>query len=126
MRMLKKRKPRGIKLNGEPSLDMCTCYSFYCDPMTVSSKFSQKIDKRIKLGVHPPCGTTPCSCKSSSALPKRPKYVDMVPGEMTEELVRAIRIDQEKTYQEWADILGLPKQEIYNIKKFKTWRHVKP
>lgn len=50
----------------------------------------------------------------------------MVPGEMTEELVRAIRIDQEKTYQEWADILGLPKQEIYNIKKFKTWRHVKP
>ena len=123
--MVKKRKPRGIKLDGTRSLDMCTCYAFHCDPLTVSRKFRQKINNRHQLGLHPPCGTNPCSCKSSSLLPQRPKHVNIIPGEINEDVVRAIRIDNDRTYQEWADLLGVPKLEIFNIKKFKTWRQVR-
>ena len=60
------RKPRGIKKDGTRSMDLCPyCYSFNCDSGTMSQKFSQKIDRRHHAGVHPACGTNPCSCHSS-------------------------------------------------------------
>jgi len=62
----KKRKRRGIKKNGYRSLDLCTgCYSFHCDPMMMSRKFSNKIRERLKAGLCPACGSNPCKCKSS-------------------------------------------------------------
>jgi len=65
MRYIKPRKPRGIKLNGERSLDMCPgCHSFYCDPMTDSIEWMKKKEKRIKANVCIACGQNPCRCKS--------------------------------------------------------------
>jgi|GEM_PF-3281412 len=62
----KKRKPRGIKQDGTPSLDMCPgCYSFFCDPTVMSDKFREKIRRRISQGLCPACGAKPCKCKSS-------------------------------------------------------------
>ena len=61
----KKRKPRGIKLTGERSLDLCDgCLSFHCDPMTMSAKFTRKITKRLENLQCPACGHRPCTCKS--------------------------------------------------------------
>jgi len=66
MKIKKARKPRGIKKNGHRSLDMCPdCLSFYCDPMRMSSKFRDKVNKRRDLGVCPSCGAKPCKCKST-------------------------------------------------------------
>lgn len=68
------RKPRGIKLDGTPSMDMCTgCMSFNCDPMAMSRAYRDKQDRRHAEGVHFPCGTNPCSCKSS--LDARPQLL---------------------------------------------------
>jgi hypothetical protein len=66
MRTLKKkRKNRGIKKDGTRSLDMCPCcYSFDCDPMRMSFKFSMKIRRRIIAGKCPACGCVQCKCKS--------------------------------------------------------------
>lgn len=118
---MKQRKPRGIKLNGQRSLDMCTCYSFHCDPMTVSRKFSAKISARHRAGVHPPCGTSPCTCKSSLSLGLRGKPVK--PGQAIDEQVkRTIRLDRKYSHQYWADLLGVTKQEIYQIKHERVLR----
>lgn len=67
IRGLKKvRKPRGFKLDGTQSLDMCSgCIAFGCDPMAMSRAFRDKKDKRRSLGVCVSCGNTPCRCKSS-------------------------------------------------------------
>ena len=62
--MKKKRKPRGIKLNGTMSEDMCSCYRFGCDPSGISPKLERKFNKRIKEGKCPSCGDNPCKCKS--------------------------------------------------------------
>mgnify|MGYP003335241753 CR=1 FL=1 len=64
--MKKQRKPRGIKKNGHKSYDLCPgCFSYNCDPMSMSFAFQSKIDKRRKQGLCPACGNKPCSCKSS-------------------------------------------------------------
>lgn len=43
LKVKKKRKPRGMKQDGTRSLDLCPgCYSFYCDPSTMSDKFIAK------------------------------------------------------------------------------------
>lgn len=112
---MKHRKPRGIKLNGQRSLDMCTCYSFHCDPMTVSRAFSAKIDRRRAMGVHPPCGTNPCTCKSKMSIHKKVK-IPPVGAPITAEVERAVRLDTQRTYQWWADHLGVPKKTIWDIK----------
>lgn len=68
MRQVKPRKPRGIKLNGQRSMDLCPyCYSFGCNPMSMSHAFSEKIRKRLDNGQCPSCGKPKafCSCKSS-------------------------------------------------------------
>ncbi len=68
----KARKPRGIKKNGYPSLDLCPgCFSFHCDPATMSRKFSEKISDRLKLGLCGACGHKPCTCKSSLMVRKK-------------------------------------------------------
>jgi hypothetical protein len=123
---MKRRKPRGIKLNGQPSQDMCSCYSFGCDPMSMSREFNAKMDRRYNEGVHRACGTNPCSCKSNSDLPKRAKQVVVVPGEITEEVVLAIRIDRLKTIQHWADLLDVDKQVVYDIRKYNTYTQYGP
>lgn len=65
-KLKKKRKPRGIKKNGRRSMDMCPyCFAFGCDPMGMSRKFREKIEKRLKLGLCGACGHNPCTCKSS-------------------------------------------------------------
>jgi hypothetical protein len=117
---MKKRKPRGIKLDGSRSLDMCTCYSFHCDPATVSRKFSDKMRMRYGKGVHRACGSNPCTCKSSLLRGYRAKNIDIIPGEINEEVIQAIRTDTEKTYQQWADLIGVDKATIYEIKKHIT------
>ena len=64
--MIKKRKPRGRKLNGRKSEDMCPfCYTFRCDSYGISPKLKQKMDKRIEAGLCVSCGKNPCGCKSS-------------------------------------------------------------
>lgn len=72
--MKKVCKPRGIKLNGERSEDMCEgCCSFGCDPMSMSVEYIKKMSKRQDAGVCPSCGANPCKCKSSlSAKPVVP------------------------------------------------------
>lgn len=63
--MKKKRKPRGIKLNGKLSYDMCPhCYAYGCDPWAMSDKFRAKINRRFKAGQCPACGSKECKCKS--------------------------------------------------------------
>ncbi len=71
------RKPRGIKLNGHRSMDMCPgCYAFNCDSMAMSQRFQDKIRKRMKLGLCPACGAKPvqkngtniCKCKGKRGL----------------------------------------------------------
>lgn len=64
MGVKKERKPRGIKMNGQKSLDMCTCFSFHVNPCTVSRKFKEKIEKRLKAGLCGACGNKKCKCKS--------------------------------------------------------------
>lgn len=62
---MKVRKPRGIKLNGKRSEDMCPyCYRFGCDPAGISPKLKRKFDKRISEGKCPSCGHKKCKCKS--------------------------------------------------------------
>jgi hypothetical protein len=62
----KQRKPRGIKKDSNKSLDLCPCcYSFYCDPMTMSKKFDAKVRRRMNAGVCVSCGQNPCKCKST-------------------------------------------------------------
>lgn len=68
MKTVKPRKPRGIKQDGTPSQDLCPhCYSFGCDPMSMSIKFDEKIRNRLRKGLCPSCGNPKefCSCKSS-------------------------------------------------------------
>jgi hypothetical protein len=70
MKNKKARKPRGIKQDGTESMDLCTCcYSFACDPLSMSRKFREKIDKRLEAGLCPACGHNPCTCKSSLSVP---------------------------------------------------------
>jgi len=65
MKTKKARKPRGTKLNGRPSYNLCPhCYGYGCDPMTMSREFQAKIDRRLKAGVCAACGHKPCRCKS--------------------------------------------------------------
>ena len=65
MRVKKERKPRGIKKDGRPSMDMCPhCFAFNCDPICMSPKFSAKINKRLRAGLCGACGANPCKCKS--------------------------------------------------------------
>lgn len=61
----KGRKPRGIKLSGRPSQNMCTCLSFQCDPMGMSPMFQAKIERNRENGGCPSCGGNPCKCKST-------------------------------------------------------------
>ncbi len=62
----KRRKPRRLKQNGQPSFDLCPhCYAFDCDPLTMSPKFAAKIRGRLRRGVCAACGQAPCICKSS-------------------------------------------------------------
>ncbi len=65
IRLKKKRKSRGVKLNGHKSLDMCPCcLSFHCNPMFISLKLKAKFNKRMENGKCPACGNNPCKCKS--------------------------------------------------------------
>jgi hypothetical protein len=62
----KARKPRGIKKDGTESLDLCDgCYSFNCDPSSMSRAFIAKRDRLREKGLCVACGHNPCTCKSS-------------------------------------------------------------
>lgn len=66
MAFKKKRKPRGTKLNGKQSYDMCPHYYMpHCDPFATSSKYRLKINGRLKQGLCPACGQIKCRCKST-------------------------------------------------------------
>lgn len=71
----KGRKPRSVKADGiHMGMDMCPhCIAFNCDPSSMSRKFLDKIDKRMKNKLCPACGKNPCQCKSSDSLPERPQ-----------------------------------------------------
>ena len=74
VKVKKARKPRGKKLDGSKSLDMCPhCLSFQCDPTMMSHKFSDKMSKRSRMGVCRACGSNPCICKSSLSVQKKNK-----------------------------------------------------
>lgn len=67
--MKKQRKPRGYKLNGQRSLDMCRCcFAFHCDPSSMSKKFRNKVRDRVRRGCCGACGHSPCTCKSSLSM----------------------------------------------------------
>jgi hypothetical protein len=62
----KPRKRRGIKLDGTRSYDLCPgCYSYGCDPFTMSPKFRAMVSRRLKEGRCVACGHHECTCKSS-------------------------------------------------------------
>ena len=62
----KKRKPRGKKLNGEKSYDMCPhCYMPFCDSFAASDKYRKKVYTRLEEGKCPACGQYNCKCKST-------------------------------------------------------------
>lgn len=66
MRYVKPRKPRGKKVDGTDSYNMCpVCLMPGCDPTAASFAYQQKIRSRINKGVCPACGYYPCRCKSS-------------------------------------------------------------
>lgn len=79
MRLFKKaRKPRGWKLNGERSQDMCTgCLSFGCDPFSDSYAWDKKKRKRAAAGLCKSCGHNPCTCKSTLNKPYRKSVEDL-------------------------------------------------
>lgn len=63
MRYQKPRKPRGLKLSGEKSYDLCPhCYAPHCD----SFFRNRNVEDRLKKGLCPACGqpTGHCKCKS--------------------------------------------------------------
>ncbi len=63
---MKVRKPRGTKLDGYRSEDMCKhCCSLGCDPMSMSPKFKQMVRYRRDNNLCQACGANPCICKSS-------------------------------------------------------------
>ena len=65
MRFVKPRKPRGIKLDGTPSIDFCeVCKMPGCDPCGASLKYLAKTFDREERGVCTACGHNPCRCKS--------------------------------------------------------------
>ena len=75
MRKIKVRKPRGTKLDGSKSYNMCTgCNMPYCDPFAASEKYRQKISYRLKHKLCPACGHNPCRCKSKLDI-KDPKWL---------------------------------------------------
>jgi hypothetical protein len=72
MKLKRKRKPRGTKLNGHSSYDMCIhCYMPHCDPFAASSKYRLKINRRLKQGLCPACGQVECKCKSTILTPEQ-------------------------------------------------------
>jgi hypothetical protein len=63
----RRRKPRGMKLDGTKSLDMCPyCLSFHCDSASMSRKFSEKVSHRLSRGVCPSCGQDARSIESDN------------------------------------------------------------
>jgi len=73
MKPKKPRKPRGIKKSGYKSYDLCLgCYHRRCDP---AEPRPPKVDERLREGLCPGCGHDPCTCKSTSDLPK----IKMIP-----------------------------------------------
>lgn len=58
------RQPRKRRTTG---YDLCPgCLYYNCDPMiTNQSRVQKKFDKRIKQGLCPSCGNSPCECKSN-------------------------------------------------------------
>lgn len=76
--MKKARKPRGWKLTGIRSEDMCKgCLSFDCDPFTDGFRWRKKKEKRLDAGLCPSCGHNPCACKSTLDLPYRKKTKEL-------------------------------------------------
>lgn len=72
MKQVKPRKPRGVKLNGQRSYDMCPhCYMPGCDPFGGSEKYRRKIQMRLEKGLCPACGHNLCRCKSKLGLKSR-------------------------------------------------------
>ena len=108
MRTTKQRKPRSIKINGEPSLDMCSCcISFYCDPMSMSTEFRTKIRNRMRMHLCPACGQPNgfCQCKSSIQQEKTGRLIT----HNNKKLRRAWAEvhDRERAYQEWSQFLDV-------------------
>lgn len=72
MKVPKKRKPRGTKLNGYKSYDMCPdCYMPGCDPFGGSRLYQEKVRRRLREGKCPACGHEVCQCKSTILSEKR-------------------------------------------------------
>jgi len=90
----KVRKPRGIKLNGHYSMDMCTgCIAFGCDPMAMSRAFQEKKARRDNANVCVSCGNNPCKCKSSldlkpQTISKRQSLISIHKENIKESLIR--------------------------------------
>ncbi len=65
MKIVKKRKPRGYKKNGQKSYNLCLwCLGRACDPMDSPPKAKERSRNKLCPG----CGHTPCTCKSSIEL----------------------------------------------------------
>lgn len=68
-----RRKQRSLRPDGKSyGLSMCPyCFAYGCDPMAMSSAFSNRIHERLRRGECPMCGEPKsfCRCKSSEQLP---------------------------------------------------------
>lgn len=119
MRHLRTRQDRGVKLNGEKSLDLCTgCYSFHCDPMSMSPAFQAKIHDRLRQGRCPACGKPKgfCSCKSVLAGHGEVKKVMTHNNKKLRKAERDIAL-RERAFRIWSRlgdrIVGLIGDEAY-------------
>jgi hypothetical protein len=56
---MRKRRTTGYDLCGG-------CYSYNCDPATMSRAFNNKVSERRRKNVCVSCGANPCKCKSNN------------------------------------------------------------
>lgn len=95
---MKPKKPRKPRTTG---MDMCTCYAFHCDPMSMSRKFQDKINKRLRAGLCGACGHNPCECKSSMSVKKWTKPLSR----------RQMQIQANASRAKWLEIFNRQKQQ---------------
>lgn len=120
---------RGYKLDGhQTSEDLCPyCYSFGCDPMSMSQKFRQKIEKRLRMKLCPCCGEpiAHCKCRSSGKIAEGQHTIRTHNNKKRRKAMQMIQA-KERAYQFWSkhtelsDIFG---ETVYDEIAHAMYRH---
>lgn len=132
MRHLRTHGDRGVKLNGDRSLDLCTgCYSFHCDPMSMSLAFQEKISRRLRQGRCPACGKPAGFCTCKSVLPGHGEVKKIMThnNKKLRKAERDIKL-REQAFQIWSRLgdrlAGLVGDEVYGDIYIALRNHERP